>query len=102
MSFCFAAWDMGRSLSNAAHPHDAWSGRDVEPSRRRSNTHSVNTDQRRLALNGTITTGFQPYTYTMDALPNNGGILLPGPWMLFAINGAGVPSTAVNVMVSIC
>ncbi len=38
----------------------------------------------------------------LDRLPDNGGVLLPGPWMLFAVNGAGVPSVAVNVMVNIC
>jgi galactose oxidase len=69
---------------------------------RRTNTHSVNTDQRRIALNGTITTGFQAYTYTLQALPRNSGIALPGPWLLFAVNAAGVPSVAANVMVDIC
>jgi hypothetical protein len=35
----------------------------------------------------------------LGPLPTNPGILLAGPWMLFALNAAGVPSVAVNVMV---
>ena len=54
-----------------------------------STTHTVNTDQRRIALfpsNNGNTYNFQ--------LPNDPGILLPGFWMLFALSPQGVPSIA--------
>ncbi|WP_157271214.1 DUF4082 domain-containing protein [Azohydromonas aeria] len=53
-------------------------------------THSVNNDQRRVALS------FAPAgtnAYAVE-LPDNPGILLPGYWMLFALDAAGVPSVA--------
>lgn len=53
-----------------------------------STTHTVNTDQRRIPL---PVTGAGPYTVRIPADP---GIALPGFWMVFAVNGAGVPSTA--------
>ncbi|KAJ6786014.1 hypothetical protein PWT90_02994 [Aphanocladium album] len=53
-------------------------------------THTVNTDQRRipLTLNRQSTT-----SYTAN-LPTDPGILLPGYWMLFVMNGNGAPSVA--------
>jgi Domain of unknown function (DUF1929) len=62
-----------------------------------SSTHSVNTDQRRIQLCGssakpcTPATGTNKYTLT---LPNDTGIVLPGYWMVFGLNTAGVPSSA--------
>jgi galactose oxidase len=55
-----------------------------------SATHTVNTDQRRISLSPTTTVGT---TYTFS-IPNDSGIALPGFWMFFALNSAGVPSVA--------
>ena len=57
-------------------------------------THTVNTDQRRIPLTPTVA-GLS-YTVTVPADP---GVALPGYWMLFAINAAGVPSVAKSVLV---
>lgn len=54
-----------------------------------STTHTVNTDQRRIPLYGTNNGD----SYSLS-LPTDPGIMLPGYYMLFAINAAGVPSTA--------
>jgi len=61
-------------------------------------THSVNTDQRRIPLTPTSTSGF---TYTL-AIPSDSGIALPGYWMLFAFNSAGVPSVAKTIRITVC
>ena len=53
-------------------------------------THSTNNDQRRVPL--TIA-GSSDLTYRLT-LPADPGILLPGTWMLFAMDANGVPSTA--------
>ncbi|KAL9003822.1 MAG: hypothetical protein Q9188_003323 [Gyalolechia gomerana] len=60
-----------------------------------SGTHSVNTDQRRIALTPTATSGT---TYTLQ-LPNDSGIVLPGAWMVFVMNAQGVPSVAKTITV---
>ena len=52
-------------------------------------THTVDTDQRRLALAPTAVTG----GYQL-AIPADRGVALPGYWMLFALNAKGVPSVA--------
>jgi len=62
-----------------------------------SNTHTVNTDQRRVPLTPTATSGF---TYTLQ-LPTDAGRLLPGYWMLFAINSAGAPSVATSIKITL-
>jgi galactose oxidase len=54
-----------------------------------SATHTVNTDQRRIPL----TPSGSGNTYTVT-VPNDAGIALPGYWMLFAMNSAGVPSVS--------
>ncbi|KAK1829689.1 hypothetical protein QBC39DRAFT_384012 [Podospora conica] len=59
-----------------------------------SSTHTVNTDQRRIPLTGPR--GGSTYTLT---LPSDPGVLLKGYWMLFAINGAGVPSMATTIQI---
>jgi len=59
-----------------------------------SATHTVNTDQRRIPLQFTGTQA----GYKMS-VPSDAGIALPGYWMLFAINAAGVPSVANTVLV---
>jgi YVTN family beta-propeller protein len=53
-------------------------------------THATNNDQRRVAVPFTPT-GVNAYEL---ALPSNPGILLPGHYMLFAMNVDGVPSVA--------
>jgi galactose oxidase len=59
-----------------------------------STTHTVNTDQRRVVLKPTAS----GLTYTAT-LPSDAGVLLPGYWMLFAMNEAGVPSLAKTIKV---
>lgn len=59
-------------------------------------THTVNNDQRRVALEFTRTAG---NGYQLS-IPSNPGILIPGQWMLFAMNEQGTPSLAKIVVVS--
>jgi galactose oxidase len=59
-------------------------------------THTVDNDQRRIPLSINSQSGD---TYTMT-IPADPGVALPGPYMLFAVNGAGTPSVAATVMVS--
>ncbi len=58
-----------------------------------STTHTVNNDQRRLALSFRET---GPNTYSVD-VPSNPGWLLPGKWMLFALDADGTPSVSRTV-----
>ena len=55
-----------------------------------STTHTVNTDQRRIPLSFTSSTNLT-YTFT---IPSDPGVVLPGYWMLFVMDIAGVPSKA--------
>ncbi|GKU07082.1 sialidase-1 [Fusarium langsethiae] len=60
-------------------------------------THTVNTDQRRIPL--TLTgAGTNKYSFKF---PNDSGIALPGYWMLFVLNNAGVPSVARTIKVTV-
>jgi len=59
-------------------------------------THSVDNDQRRIPLAIVSSSGT---TYTL-AIPSDPGVVLPGPYMLFAINSSGTPSVATTVTVS--
>lgn len=61
-----------------------------------STTHTVNNDQRRIALT------FSPLGNNRYALaiPTNPGIALPGMYMLFALDAAGVPSVAKTVRIA--
>ena len=61
-----------------------------------STTHTVNTDQRRIPLFGTN----QGNTWTL-ALPTDPGIMIPGYYMLFAMNAQGTPSIAKFVWVPV-
>lgn len=61
-------------------------------------THTINTDQRRIPL--TPTAAGQGFTYTFT-LPGDSGVALPGYYMLFALNSAGVPSVAKTIKVTI-
>src|SRR5262249_7357432 len=54
-------------------------------------THSVNNDQRRIPL--TIASGDPTSGYVLP-IPADRGIVLPGNYMLFALNAAGRPSIA--------
>jgi galactose oxidase len=59
-----------------------------------STTHSVNTDQRRIELCGPLSkacvaSAGNKYTVKIPAQP---GIAIPGNWMVFGIDAAGVPS----------
>ena len=58
-------------------------------------THSVNNDQRRIPAAITTSAGNM---YTIQT-PADSGVATPGFYMLFAMNGAGVPSTAAVVRI---
>ena len=58
-------------------------------------THTVNNDQRRIPLAATAATETS-YTVT---IPADRGVVLPGYYMLFALDSAGVPSVARTVRV---
>lgn len=58
-------------------------------------THSVNNDQRRVPAGITASAG---NTYTIQT-PADSGVATPGFYMLFAIDGAGVPSTAAIIRI---
>jgi large repetitive protein len=60
-----------------------------------STTHTVNNDQRRIPLQFT-STGTNAYSL---ALPSNPGVILPGFYMLFAMNAEGTPSVAKMIRV---
>ncbi|GAB7366515.1 hypothetical protein MBLNU230_g8506t1 [Neophaeotheca triangularis] len=53
-------------------------------------THSINIDQRRLAMRDVAQSG---NSFTIR-LPSDSGVLLPGYYYLFGMNQAGVPSVA--------
>jgi len=57
-------------------------------------THSVDTDQRRIALTPTTVTGGYRLT-----IPADKGVALPGYWMLFAMDDKGVPSVARTIRI---
>ena len=54
-------------------------------------THTVNTDQRRVPFTGSTLKSVGTNSYQV-LLPYDQGKFVPGYWMLFAINSAGVPS----------
>lgn len=58
-----------------------------------SSTHTVDTDQRRIPLAGSGGTSHSL------RLPADTGTLVPGPYMLFALTSAGVPSVARTVSI---
>ncbi len=63
-------------------------------------THTVNNDQRRIPLTITATAtrqGSQVYTLAMPSA--DPGVVLPGYYMLFALNSSGVPSVSATVQV---
>jgi hypothetical protein len=58
-------------------------------------THSVNTDQRRIPLTATSVSG---NTASLK-LPADQGVLVPGTYMLFAVDSQGVPSVASTIRI---
>ena len=61
-----------------------------------SNTHAVNNDQRRIPLTFTAGTG---NNYQLS-IPSNPGVVLPGYYMLFAMNADGVPSVSRSIQIT--
>jgi galactose oxidase len=59
-------------------------------------THSLNNDQRRIELK--LQKSGPPLQYSVS-IPSDGGIAIPGYWMLFVLNAQGVPSEAKNVQI---
>ena len=59
-------------------------------------THTVNTDQRRIPLTSTAKSG----NTASLTLPADRGVLVPGNYQLFAVDGNGVPSVASTIMIS--
>lgn len=60
-------------------------------------THSVNSDQRRIAL----TQVTQSQAQHRITLPSDYGILIPGFYYLFALSSSGVPSIATTIQVQL-
>ncbi|KAJ1322829.1 galactose oxidase [Microdochium nivale] len=60
-------------------------------------THSINSDQRRVPI--TEARQVAPGKHEI-VIPNDSGVVLPGPWYLFAMSKDGVPSVARTVMVT--
>jgi YVTN family beta-propeller protein len=60
-------------------------------------THTINNDQRRLPVAFTTAS---PGAYDLQ-IPSNPGELLPGYWMLFAMNAQGTPSLAHTLRVAL-
>ena len=58
-------------------------------------THTVSNDQRRIPLTFTVTGA---NTYSLSIPPSH-GVVLPGYYMLFALNSAGVPSVSKNIKI---
>jgi galactose oxidase len=65
--------------------------------RQGTTTHTVNTDQRRVPLELNAHDG---HSFTAN-LPDDAGILLPGWYMLFALDAEGTPSEASLVKVEL-
>ncbi|KAH9872829.1 hypothetical protein J1614_005223 [Plenodomus biglobosus] len=61
-----------------------------------SATHTVNTDQRRIAL--ALAGSGTSYTVT---IPGDSGVALPGYWLLFAMNSSGTPSVGKVIKVTL-
>ena len=67
---------------------------------RRTVTHSIDTDQRRIPLAPNLVSS-SPGAYQWSlAMPGNPGISLPGIWMLFAVGASGTPSVSWTIRVT--
>ena len=64
-----------------------------------SATHAVNTDQRRVELCGPATKACGAGTAVTVTVPADPGIAIPGYWMVFGVDTAGVPSVATRVRI---
>lgn len=62
-----------------------------------STTHTVNNDQRRVPLQIASTSGATSYSLTV---PSDSGVVLPGYYMLFALDPAGVPSVSKTLRIN--
>jgi galactose oxidase len=62
-----------------------------------STTHTVNNDQRRVRLTIQSTSGTSSYHL---AIPSDPGTVLPGYYLLFALNAKGVPSLAATLRIN--
>jgi galactose oxidase len=60
-------------------------------------THTVDTDQRRIPLSIVSSSGNSSYSL---AIPQDPGIALPGPYMLFAIGANGTPSVSRTIQIT--
>lgn len=65
-----------------------------------STTHSVNTDQRRIALTPDSTDDESYVSSFTVTVPEDPGVALPGYWYLFALTEGGTPSVAKYVKVT--
>ena len=63
-----------------------------------SSTHSPNTDQRRLELCDDTSASFNCDTTATVTVPGS-GVAIPGYWMVFGVNAAGVPSVAATITI---
>ena len=59
-------------------------------------THSLNNDQRRIPLHIEVSGTLRKYN---TSIPSDGGVAIPGYYMLFVMNSKGVPSKAMNVQI---
>lgn len=64
-------------------------------------SHTVNTDQRRVPLEHTCEDDQESYRYCTAQIYPDPGVVLPGYYMLFVMNSAGVPSKAATVKVEL-
>jgi hypothetical protein len=64
-------------------------------------THTVNNDQRRIPLSISTTTALSEgeYSYTLSMPSSDPGVVLPGYYMLFALNDNGVPSVSTTIQI---
>lgn len=65
--------------------------------RQGTTTHTTNTDQRRIPIE---VNGHEGHSFSSN-LPDDGGVLLPGWYMLFAMDSEGTPSEATLVKVEL-
>ena len=65
-------------------------------------SHTVNTDQRRIPLEIKPSSGTENGRVKYEtAIPDDAGVALPGYYMLFVLNSAGVPSKAATIKVEL-
>jgi galactose oxidase len=64
-------------------------------------THTVNNDQRRIPLSISTITALTggAYAYSLSMPSKDPGVVLPGYYMLFALNSGGVPSVSTTIQI---